>query len=107
MRMLAFAIAAIVLDLSAMAIQAQAQQPAVPVPDRATPGDRRQDPQLIDPPARPGETLSERLDRTDGVIRPPTDITRDNNTIRPPDPGTTRVIPPPGSPGGDPTIRPK
>jgi hypothetical protein len=54
------------------------------------------------------QTLSEKLDRTDGVIRPPTDIAPDMSVPAPdPNPGTTRVIPPPGAPGGDPTIKPK
>jgi hypothetical protein len=54
----------------------------------------------------PGENLSERLERCSGVIRPPSGISPDN-TIRPPDPGTMPVIPPPGSPGGNPNVDPK
>lgn len=52
--------------------------------------------------------LSDKLERTDGVIRPPTNIAPDM-TVRPPvpDPGTTPVIPAPGTPGGDPTVDPK
>jgi hypothetical protein len=46
---------------------------------------------------RSNQTLSERLDQTNGVICPP-DI----------DPGMkTPVIPPPGSPGGNPNVQPK
>jgi len=58
---------------------------------------------------RPGETLSERLDRTDGVIRPPATVSPDMPQARPPapDPRTTPVIPPPGTPGGSPQIEPK
>jgi hypothetical protein len=57
---------------------------------------------------RSTEPLSEKLDRTDGVIRPPANIAPDM-AVRPPvpHPGTTRVIPPPGTPGGDQTIEPK
>jgi len=52
------------------------------------------------------ETLSEKLDRTEGVICPPLGI--DPEIVEaPPGGGRTPVIPPPGSPGGDPTIRPK
>jgi hypothetical protein len=42
------------------------------------------------------------------VIRPPTNIAPDM-TVRPPvpNPGTTPVIPAPGTPGGDPTVDPK
>lgn len=52
------------------------------------------------------ENLSEKLARTDGVICPPPDLDPD---IRMPAPGggRTPVIPPPGSPGGDPSVRPK
>ena len=48
---------------------------------------------------------SEKLDQTAGVICPP-DI--DPATKAPtPNAGKTPVIPPPGSPGGDPSVRPK
>jgi hypothetical protein len=52
------------------------------------------------------EPLSDKLARTDGVLCPPPGI---DPEIRAPTPeaGNTPVIPPPGSPGGDPTIRPK
>jgi hypothetical protein len=52
------------------------------------------------------ENLSEKLARTDGIICPPPDLDSD---IRAPAPGggRTPVIPPPGSPGGDPSVRPK
>ena len=55
-----------------------------------------------------GDTLSHQLDRSGGVIHPPTNI----------DPGLTHpapevgshsmpVIPPPGTPGGNPDVKPK
>ena len=52
------------------------------------------------------EPLSDKLARSDGVLCPPAGI---DPEIRAPTPdtGKTPVIPPPGSPGGDPTIRPK
>jgi len=52
------------------------------------------------------EPLSDKLARADGVLCPPAGI---DPEIRAPTPeaGNTPVIPPPGSPGGDPTIRPK
>jgi hypothetical protein len=57
------------------------------------------------PPDPGNQTLSEKLAQTDGVICPP-DIDPD---IKAPTPegGKMLVIPPPGSPGGDPTVRPK
>lgn len=52
------------------------------------------------------EPLGDKLARSDGVLCPPSGVDPD---IRAPTPevGNTPVIPPPGSPGGDPTIRPK
>ncbi len=52
------------------------------------------------------ESLSDKLDRSDGVLPPPVDADP-GLAIPAPDVGTTRIIPPPGSPGGDPTVRPK
>jgi hypothetical protein len=53
-------------------------------------------------------TLSDKLEATDGVIRPPTTATPDMTVPAPvPDPGTTPVIPAPGSPGGNQSIQPK
>ncbi len=55
-----------------------------------------------------GGTLSDKLERTEGVIRPPQTATPDITVPAPvPEPGTTPVIPPPGSPGGNPQIQPK
>ena len=67
-----------------------------------------QDPRSTGSVGRSTAPLSDKLDRTDGVIRPPANIAPEMS-VRPPvpNPGTTRVIPPPGSPGGDQTIEPK
>jgi len=53
-----------------------------------------------------GEPLGDRLARSDGVMCPPTGV---DPLIRAPTPDTADkpVIPPPGSPGGDPNLRPK
>ena len=50
--------------------------------------------------------LGDRLARSDGVLCPPAGV---DPSIRAPTPdaGNMPVIPPPGSPGGDPTLRPK
>jgi len=54
------------------------------------------------------ESLSDKLDRSDGVITPPANIDPELRVPAPvPDPGTTIVIPPPGSPGNPSTDRPK
>lgn len=52
------------------------------------------------------ELLGDRLARSDGVLCPPANI---DPQMRAPTPrgGSMPVIPPPGSPGGDPSIRPK
>lgn len=56
----------------------------------------------------PGSTLSERLHTSDGVLRPQGDPDP-GMVVKPPvpNPGTTPVIPPPGSPGGNPRLDPK
>jgi hypothetical protein len=51
------------------------------------------------------ETPSEKLARTEGILCPP-NVDPDIKAPTP-DVGITPVIPPPGSPGGDPTVRPK
>lgn len=54
------------------------------------------------------ETLSERLQQSDGVIRPPVTATPDITVPAPvPNPGTTPVIPPPGEPGGNQQVDPR
>jgi hypothetical protein len=52
------------------------------------------------------DPLGDKLARSDGVLCPPAGV---DPEIRAPTPksGNMPVIPPPGSPGGDPTIRQK
>jgi hypothetical protein len=60
------------------------------------------------PGINPDESLSGQLDRNKGVIDPPP--IGDSEILAPapdPDPGTTPVIPPPGTRGGDQSIEPK
>src|SRR5262245_32626533 len=52
------------------------------------------------------EPLGDKLARSDGVLCPPTDLDPEMRAPAP-DTGNTPVIPPPGSPGGDPNVRPK
>jgi hypothetical protein len=53
-------------------------------------------------------TLSDKLEKSDGVIRPPANAAPDMTVPAPvPNPGTTPVIPAPGSPGGDQSVDPK
>jgi hypothetical protein len=55
---------------------------------------------------RTAEPLGDKLAKSDGVLCPPAGV---DPEIRAPTPdaGNTPVIPPPGSPGGDPSVRPK
>ncbi|QPF83652.1 hypothetical protein IC762_28750 [Bradyrhizobium genosp. L] len=52
------------------------------------------------------QPLGDKLAKSDGVLCPPASV---DPEIRAPTPegGNTPVIPPPGSPGGDPSVRPK
>ena len=82
--------------------------PNTPLSDIQGRPDPTQDPRSTGAIGGSSESLSEKLDKSGGVIRPPANIAPDMAVRAPdPDPGTTRVIPPPGSPGGDPTIVPK
>jgi hypothetical protein len=57
---------------------------------------------------RPGVPLSDQLSESKGVIRPPGNVDPEIQTPAPdPMPNTTPVIPPPGTPGGNPNIQPK
>jgi hypothetical protein len=83
------------------------QNPSVVDPKACAPGERlTQDPQTQKPTTTGrGENLSDKLSRNEGVLCPP-NVDRD---IKAPTPNTgdTPVIPPPGSPGGNPNVRPK
>jgi hypothetical protein len=78
----------------------QADQPPSPAPPEVQ----------GEPPASDGAgSLSEQLERSEGVITPPASGT-DPGIVQPtPDTGESKmpVIPPPGTPGGDPNIRPQ
>jgi hypothetical protein len=52
------------------------------------------------------EPLGDKLARSDGVLCPPAGVDPEMRAPTP-DAGKMPVLPPPGSPGGDPTIRPK
>jgi len=52
------------------------------------------------------EPLSDKLAQSNGVICPPAGVDQDIH-VRPPGGGEHKIIPPPGSPGGDPRIEPK
>jgi hypothetical protein len=69
-------------------------QPGTPAPDGQTTG-------------RAAEPLGDKLARSDGVLCPPPGIDPEIRAPTPENGSNTPVIPPPGSPGGDPNLRPK
>ena len=54
-----------------------------------------------------GGNLSDKLARSGGVICPPARVDPEIRASTPPGGGAMPVIPPPGSPGGDPSIKPQ
>ena len=55
---------------------------------------------------QPGATLSDKLAQSNGVICPPLGVDPEIHEPAPPG-GAIKVIPPPGSPGGNPDVQPK
>jgi hypothetical protein len=99
--------AVLCLMLGVLAASAQSPpRPAQPDPKACAPNERLEPgptgPQV---PSGRGETPSDKLARTDGVICPP----NLDPEIRTPAPGAgaMRVIPPTGTPGGKSDIQPK
>jgi len=102
--------------VASVAPAALAQGPSPKETPKEAPGQaptERIEPDRQDPTAcasRPettGAPLSDRLARTDGVICPPSGVDPEIKAPAPEGGGAMPVIPPPGSPGGDPTVRPK
>jgi hypothetical protein len=97
------------LDAPAFAQNAPATQPPT-LPTQ--PGSPQTVPEKIDPPLRKsddpatGTTLSDQLNSSKGVIRPPANVDPEMR-VPAPDVGRMPVIPPPGSPGGNQDVQPK
>ena len=89
-------VAAAVLGFGAVAVAAE--EPS------GRPG-TGQSPTPTVPPA--SGTLSNDLNRSGGVITPPTGIDPEIKQTPPPSGSTMPVIPPPGTPGGNPAVKPK
>jgi hypothetical protein len=80
---------------------ARAQTPAPVVPSTPVPAPQTEG-------QAPSDDLSHRLDRSRGVIRPQGDVDPGISAAPPAsDSSAMPVIPPPGSPGGDPRVQPK
>jgi hypothetical protein len=97
----------------AQAIQPQ-DQVRPPVLPQQQPGNPQTTiPEKVDPPLPKGDTtgstgptLSDQLEGSKGVIRPPANVDPEMR-IPAPDVGRTPVIPPPGTPGGNQEVQPK
>ena len=79
--------------------RSRSPSPNTPQADSEGQPDPQQDPRSTGSVGRSSAPLSEKLNQTDGIIRPPAKIAPEM-AVRPPDPGTTRVIPPPPPPAG-------
>lgn len=88
-------------------VMAQSSAPAQTVPNMPAPSTTV--PEKVGPDATGSTTnLSEKLNRTDGVITPPAGIDSGMATRAPAaNTGTMPVITPPGEPGGNQAIQPK
>ena len=97
MRKISFVVTALVLGLRALSVTAE--EPNA----RAGAGQPSGRPTV--PPA--SGTTSSDLSRSGGVITPPADVDPDMKQNPPPSGATMPVIPPPGTPGGNPALKPK
>jgi hypothetical protein len=95
------------LTAAATTAVAQIQSPSPPPAaqrDAACPPGVGADPPTVGSGDR--SNLSEKLAESKGVICPPAGHDPEM-AVPPPETGTMRVIPPPGTPGGNPTVQPK
>ncbi len=96
-------IAGLMLLVGAVAAASQPVDRTVPQQGTACPPDVKNNaPTLGDN----NPNLSDRLAESKGVICPPAGVDPQMQ-VAPPGGGQLKVIPPPGSPGGDPNVQPK
>ncbi|WP_453999094.1 hypothetical protein [Afipia felis] len=75
-------------------------------PTQVSPSEGRVQPS--NPKGEAGKPLGDTLTQSDGVLCPPPGVDPQMHAPTPnPPSGSMPVIPPPGSPGGDPNVRPK
>ncbi|WP_293865364.1 hypothetical protein [uncultured Alsobacter sp.] len=109
------ATAATVLFIGLGATSIQAQEASQPPTLPAKPNPQTTVPEKVDPPlgTKPSDdpptgSLSRQLENSNGVIKPPANVDPEIHVPAPvPDPGTTKVIPPPGSPGSTIPVQPR
>jgi hypothetical protein len=111
-RKIALAFGCLVMVVAPAVAQAPPTSPSgttAPTQAECPPGSHVNPPGMASPGGTIGqnrEPLGEKLARTDGVLCPPTGVDPEIR-VPAPDTGTLRVIPPPGSPGGDQSVQPK
>ena len=94
--------------VGAMAIVAGSFLATLPATHAAEPpGSPTQSDKQPSTDAGPSGNLSERLNQSGGVIKPPENVDPGLQKKPPEDSAKMPVIPPPGSPGGDPNVQPK
>jgi hypothetical protein len=97
-------IAAVVGVAPASVAPAQATENTSPEQGTTCPPDVKGEPPTVG--GGSSAPLSDKLAQSKGVICPPAGIDRDME-VTPPSGGRLKVIPPPGTPGGDPNVQPK
>lgn len=95
-----------VLAAGPAAAQQAGQTPAPAPPAVNCPPGVNGNPPTIGGGGRNSEPLSDKLAESKGIICPPAGIDPEMQ-ITPPAGGVMKVIPPPGTPGGDPSVQPK
>jgi hypothetical protein len=109
-----YAALAAIFAASAWAAPPPCLAAATTVAPETAPQQAQRPPQTVPEDTGPGKSgsssgpLSDKLDRSGGVIHPPSGVDPKMQKSPPPaGPRSTPVIPPPGTPGGDPAVEPK
>jgi len=100
----ALSLALVLLGTFSLQTQAQTAAPERPLRADCPPGVGGSNAPAIG--RESNRTLSDQLADSKGVICPPAGLDRELEQ-KPPEGGTIKVIPPPGSPGGNPGVQPK
>jgi hypothetical protein len=102
--------ASLIVAMLASVVLAGGVYAQAPGSDRARPSPDACPPDVKGEPPTVGRgksnELSDKLAESKGVICPPAGVDRDMQ-VAPPGGGKLKVIPPPGSPGGDQSVQPK